>query len=98
MIYGVTDRLMGRHQRRVETVREALIDKIRNGLLRPGDRFVSARALSQRHSISYQTADRVLAQLAECRIENLLRRATAVINSNSRQRPRGKSAQLSQSV
>lgn len=65
MIYDVTDRLMGRHQRRVEAVREALIDKIRNGLLRPGDRFVSARALSQRHSISYQTADRVLAQLAE---------------------------------
>lgn len=62
MICVVTDRLMGRHQCRVEAVREALIDKIRNGLLRPGDRFVSARALSQRHSISYQTADRVLSQ------------------------------------
>src|SRR5215471_11645978 len=66
MILIMTDRLAGgRHQRRIEVVREALLDKIRNGLLRPGERFFSARALSLRYSISYQTADRVLSQLAE---------------------------------
>jgi DNA-binding GntR family transcriptional regulator len=65
MIFYMTDPLTGRHQRRVEAVHEALIDKIRSGLLRPGDRFVSARALSQRYDISYQTADRLLSQLAE---------------------------------
>jgi DNA-binding transcriptional MocR family regulator len=61
----MTDPLTSRHQHRVEAVHEALIEKIRSGLLRPGDRFVSARALSQRYEISYQTADRLLSQLAE---------------------------------
>jgi AraC-like DNA-binding protein len=61
----MTDPLSSRHQRRVEAVHKALIEKIRSGLLRPGDRFVSARALSQRYEISYQTADRLLSQLAE---------------------------------
>jgi DNA-binding FadR family transcriptional regulator len=61
----MTDPLTSRHQRRVEAVHKALIEKIRSGLLRPGDRFVSARALSQRYEISYQTADRLLSQLAE---------------------------------
>ena len=65
MILIMIDRLAGRHQRRIEAVREALLDKIRNGLLRPGDRFFSARALSLRYNISYQTGDRVLSQLAE---------------------------------
>jgi DNA-binding GntR family transcriptional regulator len=65
MICTMTDRLVGRSQRTVEGVREALIDKNRNGLLHPGDRFLSARGLSKRYAVSYQTADRVLSQLEE---------------------------------
>ena len=38
-----------------------------------------------------KTADRLLSRHAECRHREFIRRGTAVINSNSRQRPRGKS-------
>ena len=62
---SVTDPLVALRPSRMEALRDALIDKIRNGLLRPGDRFLSARALSQRYGISYQTADRLLSRLAK---------------------------------
>jgi DNA-binding GntR family transcriptional regulator len=65
MVFAMIDRLVGRRQPRVEAVREVLLDRIRNGLLRPGDRFVSARVLAKRYAVKYQTGDRVLSQLEE---------------------------------
>jgi len=45
---------------------------LEEGGFRPGDRFLSARALTERHRVSYQSAHRLLRELVE---EGLLRRA-----------------------
>ncbi|MGF1634162.1 MAG: substrate-binding domain-containing protein [Phycisphaerae bacterium] len=49
---------------RVRAVQAALRRKIASGIWRPGERFLSARALAERYDLSYQTADRLLSQLA----------------------------------
>ena len=50
---------------RVEAVRRALVRKVGSGLIRPGERFLSARGLARRYGVSYQTADRLLRSLAD---------------------------------
>ncbi len=46
-------------------VRERLLDRLHSGFHRPGDRFLSARAVSRQFGISYQTAHRLLRNLAD---------------------------------
>lgn len=60
-----------RYTRRVQSVRDVLVLHLRSGHYRPGDRFLSNRALAKRHAISYQTADRLLRDLVQ---EGLLER------------------------
>jgi hypothetical protein len=60
---------------RVVAVREQLAERLRSGVDRPGARFVSARALAAQYGVSYQTADRLLAELAKAGL--LERRAAA---------------------
>jgi hypothetical protein len=50
---------------KVRLVREKLLARLGDGLHRPGDRFLSARAVSTQFGVSYQTADRLLAALVE---------------------------------
>lgn len=47
--------------------------RISDGLHRPGDRFMSNRAIAERYGISYQTADRLVREL--CAEGKLVRRA-----------------------
>lgn len=49
--------------RRVEGVKEALRGRLRHGFWRPGDRFLSARAVAARWGVSYQTAHNLLSEL-----------------------------------
>lgn len=58
----------------VEAVREKLRTRLRAGVHRPGDRFLSARELAQAFNVSYQTAHRVLEALCA---EGLLERRAA---------------------
>jgi DNA-binding GntR family transcriptional regulator len=58
----------------VEAVREKLRTRLRAGVHRPGDRFLSARELAQAFGVSYQTAHRVLDALCG---EGLLERRAA---------------------
>jgi hypothetical protein len=58
----------------VEAVREKLRTRLRAGVHRPGDRFLSARELAQAFGVSYQTAHRVLETLCA---EGLLERRAA---------------------
>lgn len=55
-------------------VKAALAARLRSGFAHPGGRFLSARSVAQRFSISYQTAHRLLVELAD---EGLLRRQAA---------------------
>ena len=57
---------------RVDAVRAALERKVNSGLLRPGERFQSARGVARRHGVSYQTADRLLREM--CAAGLLVRR------------------------
>jgi hypothetical protein len=50
---------------RVRIAAEKLQARVQDGLLRPGDRFLSARAVARRYGISYQTADRLLRTLVK---------------------------------
>jgi DNA-binding transcriptional regulator YhcF (GntR family) len=50
---------------KVRNTLEELRHRIRNGVYRPGEKFLSNRALADRFHISYQTADRVLKQLQQ---------------------------------
>lgn len=56
---------------RVQQVRNVLALHLRSGHYRPGERFLSNRALAARHGVSYQTADRLLRDLVD---EGLLER------------------------
>lgn len=47
----------------VQSVRQKLIARTRDGLHRPGDRFMSNRAIAEQFAISYQTADRLIREL-----------------------------------
>ncbi|MEM9109486.1 MAG: substrate-binding domain-containing protein [Planctomycetota bacterium] len=50
---------------RVQNVVSDLQDRLANRLYRPGDRFMTARQVADQYGVSYQTAHRVLAGLAE---------------------------------
>ncbi len=45
---------------KTKEVRRSLLDLLADGYHLPGERFLSARALTQRYKLSYQTADRIL--------------------------------------
>jgi DNA-binding transcriptional regulator YhcF (GntR family) len=57
---------------RIEQVKRKLATSLAHGLHRPGDRFLSNRAVAKQYAISYQTADRLIGELAA---EGLLRRS-----------------------
>lgn len=57
---------------KIAEVKQRLIDRLRHGFYRPGDRFLSNRATAELFGISYQTAHRLIAEL--CRDGHLLRR------------------------
>lgn len=57
---------------RIEQIKRKLATSLVNGLHRPGDRFLSNRAVAKQYGISYQTADRLIGELAA---EGLLRRS-----------------------
>lgn len=48
---------------RVEEVKLRLVQRLREGFYRPGDRFLSNRAVATKFSVSYQTAHRLIAEL-----------------------------------
>lgn len=50
---------------KVEKVRGELEARLRSGLLPPGEAFFSARQVAERFGLSYQTAHRLLSELAE---------------------------------
>lgn len=50
---------------RVKSVYQDLEERLSNRLHRPGDRFATARQVAEQYGISYQTAHRILADLAE---------------------------------
>ena len=58
----------------VVEVKAALVARLRHEFAHPGGRFLSARAVAQRFSVSYQTAHRLLGELHD---EGLLRREAA---------------------
>lgn len=58
----------------VAEVKAALAARLRSDFAHPGGRFLSARAVAQRFAVSYQTAHRLLAELAA---EGLLQRRAA---------------------
>ena len=49
---------------RIQSVVKALEERLSNRLYRPGDRFATARQVAEQYRISYQTAHRILADLA----------------------------------
>lgn len=59
---------------RVDEVKAALTEQLRDGGLLPGTRFLSARELAAAHSVSYQTAHRLLDELCA---EGLVERRAA---------------------
>jgi DNA-binding transcriptional regulator YhcF (GntR family) len=52
-----------RHQPRVEQVKQRLVNRLRNGFYKPGDRFLSNRDVAEQFGISYQTAHRLIGEL-----------------------------------
>jgi len=50
---------------RVQSVCRALEERLINRLHRPGDRFATARQVADQYGVSYQTAHRILADLAD---------------------------------
>jgi hypothetical protein len=54
---------MRRRSEKVSDLKAKLIARLNDGFHRPGDRFLSNRALSARYEISYQTAHRLIAEL-----------------------------------
>lgn len=47
----------------VNHVRQMLVARLNDGLHRPGDRFLSNRAIADQYGVSYQTADRLVREL-----------------------------------
>src|SRR5687768_14537353 len=60
---------------KVKDVKDRLIARLREGQYRPGDRFMSNRAVATRFDISYQTAHRLVSELVKER--RLVRRSAA---------------------
>src|SRR5688572_7366573 len=60
---------------KVKDVKQRLLDRLRDGLHRPGDRFMSNRAVATRFRVSYQTAHRLVSELV--REGRLVRRSAA---------------------
>jgi DNA-binding transcriptional regulator YhcF (GntR family) len=50
---------------KVSELKVNLLTRIRQGYFRPGDRFLSNRALTERFGVSYQTAHRLISELCE---------------------------------
>ena len=61
-----------RHTERIAQVKAELLGRLRQGYHRSGQAFLSNRAVVRRFGISYQTAHRIMAELAE---EGWLRRS-----------------------
>lgn len=51
--------------KKVSELKAKLLTRIREGFFRPGDRFLSNRALAERFGVSYQTAHRLVGELCE---------------------------------
>src|SRR3954470_19146461 len=67
--------MAGQHHKKIEDVKVRIRARIGDGIHRPGDRFLSTRALASPFGISYQTAHRLAQELCD---EGLLeRRATS---------------------
>jgi hypothetical protein len=67
--------MAGQHHKKIEDVKTKIRARIGDGIHRPGDRFLSTRALASTFGISYQTAHRLAQELCD---EGLLeRRATS---------------------
>lgn len=54
-----------RRTEKVHEVKERLLGRLREGAYRPGDRFMSNRAVAARFGISYQTAHRLVGELVK---------------------------------
>ncbi len=67
------------HYAHVRQVKAALIQRLEANRARPGERFLSSRALAARYRVSYQTAHRLLDELAaEGRLERRPRSGTFI--------------------
>ncbi len=51
--------------RKILLVKQRILDRLRNGFYRPGDRFLSNRDVAELFLISYQTAHRLIAELCD---------------------------------
>ncbi|HEX3719014.1 MAG TPA: substrate-binding domain-containing protein [Verrucomicrobiae bacterium] len=69
---------------KVNLLKTKLIVRIKDGFHKPGDRFLSNRALAKRYGVSYQTAHRVVTELS---VEGLLERRAASGTYVAGQRP-----------
>jgi len=77
--------------KRIQSVHRDLVDRLSNRLYRPGDRFLTARQVADQYAVSYQTAHRVLADLAEQGLIERRPRSGSFIAGNS---PRPSRVQL----
>lgn len=50
---------------KIHEVKRKLLQRIREGFYRAGDRFMSARIVAERYEVSYQTAHRLLSELCK---------------------------------
>ncbi len=50
---------------KITQVKQRILDRLRNGFYRPGDRFLSNRDVAELFAISYQTAHRLIAELCD---------------------------------
>ena len=57
---------------RIHEAKRLILERLRNGLFRPGDRFASNRQIAEQYGLSYQTAHRLIDEL--CREGHLIRR------------------------
>lgn len=77
--------MMPFRSKRIQGVLQDLQERLSNRLHRPGDRFATAREIAEQYRISYQTAHRVLADLAEQgRIERRPRSGSFIAGTSPR--------------
>lgn len=69
--------------KRIQSVHHDLKQRLSNRLYRPGDRFMTARQVAEQYEVSYQTAHRVLADLAERGLIERRPRSGSFIAGNS---------------
>ena len=74
---------MSFRSKRIQSVHQDLLGRLSNRLYRPGDRFLTARQVADQYGISYQTAHRVLADLAELGLIERRPRSGSFIAGNS---------------